>query len=171
MSGTLKSLLVGRGISAPLPEGAAREAARDLAGPTGWRPYARSLVGCRGVAFFLARRGREKRLCVAWDAKSPPERLGGFCGEHFAAEIGDVHLDCQAGHLDHANAVALRKHLDFLQPQVIGVAPTIGTGDRLGLATPAHVRAVRNSGLRPVFARSGSSRRGIGGASARTLTI
>jgi len=32
-------------------------------------------------------------------------------------------------------------------------APTIGTGDRLGLATPAHVQAVRGSGLRPVFAQ------------------
>jgi hypothetical protein len=59
----------------------------------------------------------------------------------------------QAGYLDHTNAVGLRKHLPFLRPQVIGVRPTVGTGDRLGLATPAHVRAVRGTGLRPTFAQ------------------
>lgn len=60
---------------------------------------------------------------------------------------------------DHANAVALRRTLPFTAPQVVGVRKSFGFGDRLGLATAGHVRALRRA-LRsaagyvvPVFAQ------------------
>jgi hypothetical protein len=64
-----------------------------------------------------------------------------------------MRLALQAGHLDHQNAAALRRHLPFTAPQVQGTRAAFGAGDRLGLATPAHVRAVRGAGLRPFFAQ------------------
>jgi hypothetical protein len=136
-----------------VPAADAEQLAADLHASTGWQPYPNSLVAARGVLLFLGRRGREKRLCLLWEEDAEPDLAADFCGERLTAQIGGIKLAGQAGYLDHTNAVALRKHLDFLQPQLIGVAPTIGTGDRLGLATPAHVRAVRGSGLRPVFAQ------------------
>ena len=149
----VSSLLASREITAPLPRDTAERLALQLGEATGWRAYPTSLVAARGVLFFLGRLGREKRLCLLWEGNSEPDLAADFCGERLTAQIGGLKLAGQAGYLDHTNAVALRKHLDFLQPQMIGVAPTIGTGDRLGLATPAHVRAVRGSGLRPVFAQ------------------
>jgi hypothetical protein len=49
----------------------------------------------------------------------------------------------------------LRGRLDWLRPRPLGTATSAGLGDRLGLATPGHVRAVRTAGagLRPIFAQ------------------
>jgi hypothetical protein len=41
------------------------------------------------------------------------------------------------------NATALRERLPWLQPQPLGLRTSAGFGDRLGLATPGHVRAAR----------------------------
>jgi hypothetical protein len=147
------SLLKSEVITPALSESQANAAAARLMQATAWQPYPCSLVGTRGVLFFLARRSAEKRLCLVWKKGADPELLGDFCGERLSVEVKGLKLNGQAGYLDHTNALGLRKHLPFLQPQVIGVAPTVGTGDRLGLATPAHVRAVRGSGLRPIFAQ------------------
>jgi tagaturonate epimerase len=53
------------------------------------------------------------------------------------------------------NAAALRKHLPWLRPGPLGLRTSAGFGDRLGLATPGHVRALRAVGgaLAPVFAQ------------------
>jgi hypothetical protein len=53
------------------------------------------------------------------------------------------------------NAAALRQALPALQPAPIGLATSAGFGDRLGLATPGHARALRSVGapIAPVFAQ------------------
>jgi hypothetical protein len=55
----------------------------------------------------------------------------------------------------HANARALRATLDWLTPKPIGLATSAGTGDRIGLATPGHVRAFKavDGNLVPIFAQ------------------
>lgn len=135
-----------------MPAAASRLAA-DIAGATGWQPYITSLVAADGVVFFLARRGREKRLCLLWKKGTTPGLLCDFRGERSAARIGDEEVEVQTGCLDHVNALGLRKHLPYLRPRVIGVRASFGAGDRLGLATPAHVRALRGTGLAPFFAQ------------------
>ncbi|MDP3046164.1 MAG: tagaturonate epimerase family protein [Chloroflexota bacterium] len=54
-----------------------------------------------------------------------------------------------------ANARALRRHLEWLRPGTLGLRTSAGTGDRLGLATPGHVRAFRAVGgqIAPIFAQ------------------
>ena len=49
----------------------------------------------------------------------------------------------------------LRHHLPWLRPQVLGLRTSAGFGDRLGLATPGHIRALRAVGgnIAPVFAQ------------------
>jgi len=149
----LSSLLNSVTLTEPLMPAAATKLASDIAAATGWQPYLTSLVVQRAVLFFLARRATEKRLCLLWKKGTAPDLLGDFCGERFAARVDGEEADCQAGYLDHTNALGLRKHFPFLQPQVMGVRPAFGAGDRLGLATPAHVRAVRGTGLTPFFAQ------------------
>lgn len=149
----LSSLLRAKEITSPLEEAEAKDLAGVLSAASGREVYPRSIAAAGGVLFFLGRRGLEKRLCLAWAAGEPPAAVGDFCGERAEAEIAGVKLTLQAGYLDHANAVALRKHLPFTAPRFIGVRASIGCGDRLGLATPAHVRAVRGTGLSPFFAQ------------------
>ncbi len=50
------------------------------------------------------------------------------------------------GPLNEQNAAALRDRLAWLQPTPQGLRTGVGLGDRLGLATPGHLRAVREVG-------------------------
>lgn len=59
------------------------------------------------------------------------------------------------GPLSPTNAAALRTAVDNLRPRPLGTGRSIGTGDRLGLATPGHARAFQahGHGVTPVFAQ------------------
>jgi hypothetical protein len=69
-----------------------------------------------------------------------------FSGERsdFAAGRSLLH-----GPLSHPNARALRIALPGLRPQPLGLQTSAGCGDRLGLATGGHVRALRAVSRRP----------------------
>jgi hypothetical protein len=149
----LSSLLDATKLADTLPDQEAGKLAREMGQTTGWRPYPRSIAAARGVVAFVARRDIEKRLCLLWRSGASPNLLGDFCGEGLAAEIGGIKLEGQAGYLDHTNADGLRKHFPFTAPSLSGIKAAFGAGDRLGLATPAHVQAVRGTGLRPFFAQ------------------
>lgn len=54
--------------------------------------------------------------------------------------------------LSHTNAIALRKHFPYTAPKCLrDVKVTIGLGDRLGLATPGHLKLVKNYPVAPVL--------------------
>lgn len=55
--------------------------------------------------------------------------------------------------LDEANAAALRRTFPWTAPTTVGLRKSVGCGDRLGLATPGHILAVRQSDMFPVFAQ------------------
>lgn len=57
------------------------------------------------------------------------------------------------GPLDASNAHALRQRLPWLQPTVLGLRTSAGFGDRLGIATPGHVQAIRGTGVAAIFAQ------------------
>ena len=55
--------------------------------------------------------------------------------------------------LNSVNAQALRHHFPFTAPtRVLRQDRSFGVGDRLGIATPGHIRAFRNQDVYPVFA-------------------
>ena len=58
------------------------------------------------------------------------------------------------GPMNAANLDVLRGLLPWLRPRPLGTRTSAGFGDRLGLATPGHVMALRaaGGGLAPVFA-------------------
>jgi hypothetical protein len=106
---------------------------------TGLRVYPHSVVEADGSTFFLARGSEGKVLGILGDA-------AGFEGE----QQGKVLL-CP---LTLANAAALRNQLPWLQPQPLGLKRSAGCGDRLGLATPGHIRAMRHAGnIAPILAQ------------------
>lgn len=106
---------------------------------TGLRVYPHSVVEADGSTLFLACGSKGKVLGILGD-------VTGFEGE----QQGEVFL-CP---LTPTNAAALRGRLLWLRPQPLGLKKSVGCGDRLGLATPGHVRAVRQfSGIAPIFAQ------------------
>ena len=65
---------------------------------------------------------------------------------------------CAAGEgyfpLDHANTALLRKLFPFCAPKpVLTAVRTVGVGDRLGLATPGHLRVFEKYDALPVLAQ------------------
>jgi hypothetical protein len=101
--------------------------------------YPRSVMETDEAGYFLARGPQGKVLGVSGE-------VTGFAGER----QGDWLL-CP---LSPANAAALRERLPWLKPQPLGLAKSAGCGDRLGLATPGHIRAVRAvGGIAPILAQ------------------
>jgi hypothetical protein len=98
--------------------------------------HPRSVVAADGVTLFLAQTPAGKRLgALATD----PAALLSFEGERFCRGEQTLLL-CP---LTPKNAQALRAAVPALQPRPFGLQSTAGCGDRLGLATPGHVRAAR----------------------------
>ncbi|MGC8786382.1 MAG: tagaturonate epimerase family protein [Anaerolineae bacterium] len=114
----------------------------ELGTISGLTVYPRSVIERAGTVFFLARDDQtgKKWLGIRGDAS-------GF--ERAAQAADDIWL-CP---LSAANAAALRARLPWLRPVPLGLQTSFGFGDRLGLATPGHVRAVRGTGIAPVFAQ------------------
>ena len=108
----------------------------------------RSVQWFDGGALMVAREGGRRRLLVMeGDGSSLTDR---FSGERVEIEPGVV---ARVGNLDHSNAVAVREICEIARPQPLGLADSFGLGDRLGVAGPAHLRAMRDSGFRAVLAQ------------------
>ncbi len=108
-----------------------------------------SVVSQPGAWLGLGRVGAATRLVVLADPGVP--WLGEFEGER--TSHGDQVLI--AGPPNGRNAAALRARLAWLRPEPVGLATSAGFGDRLGRATPGHVRAIRATAgtVAPVFAQ------------------
>jgi len=147
----LQFLLVAQGLAPRLnhPE----RLAGALSAATEMEVYPASLTGCDCVIYFLARSRYDRHLGLAYEAAAVPAAVGAFEGTAESRKVEGIEVAAKLCPLTHGNAVELRRRLPFLVPQCLGLAPSFGLGDRLGLATPGHVRAVRGSGLRPVFAQ------------------
>jgi hypothetical protein len=115
----------------------------DVPNLTGWTVYAPSVTDVDGTTYFLAKNDADNSKClgVMGDAT-------GFEGT--LQEEADVLL-CP---LSPSNASALRVRLVWLRPASLGLQTSAGCGDRLGLATPGHIRSVRSAkGIAPIFAQ------------------
>ena len=111
--------------------------------------YPESQVSYEGTTYWLERSvDGVKRLVAVADDESA---FRGFAG---AAERvdGKVRLVAET---TPENALALRSALPWLKPSRFGLHTSAGFGDRLGLATPGHVRALNAVGaaITPVFAQ------------------
>jgi hypothetical protein len=102
--------------------------------------YSESLVQQDKTTFALVRLGADKFLRVRGD-------VTGFHNPAFEQQAAHF-FPCSP-----ENATELRKRLEWLRPQPLGLQPSFGFGDRLGLATPGHVRAIRGTGIAPIFAQ------------------
>jgi hypothetical protein len=91
----------------------------------------------------------EERVAVVRPKATPLPAV--FEGE--SQDLGEDVL--VVGPRSTTNLEALRVCLPWLRPQVLGLRTSAGFGDRLGLATPGHIRALRSVGgdIAPIFAQ------------------
>lgn len=122
--------------------------------------YPQSVVEHGGATYFLGRApDGERQLGVVGPAD-------GLIGTRSAAGL-------LVGPCSAANAAALRAKLPWLRPQPLGRHTSFGFGDRLGLATPGHIQAMRATGaagtIAPIYgqqsvrenARTGRTPQGV----------
>jgi len=103
-----------------------------------------SYVERDGVSYWMEKHGTEKELVIA--------SLGGKVPQGFRGQEDEGYFRTP---LTPDNALALRSAVPNLTPTKLGLALSVGFGDRLGLATPGHVAALEAVGgkIRPVFAQ------------------
>ncbi len=113
------------------------------------RLYPPSVCRHDDLLLFVFRAPTGRRLGVLSPRGSAPPRS-------FETETGTALVDGShfaRGPLSHGNAEFLRSSIDWTSPRRIGRGRSFGLGDRLGLAGPAHLRAVAGTGLFPVLAQ------------------
>lgn len=102
--------------------------------------YDRSADAAEGTAAAIVKRDTEKLLAVM--------------GEHAGNFAGEVQNGVKLCPLTVDNALRLQALFPYTKPKSHkGHAFTIGLGDRLGLATPGHVRAIAGYDVYPVLAQ------------------
>lgn len=109
----------------------------------------KSITVAEQCEFGLVRIGNQHDLMIL--GRSEDVNSLGFEGK--ASEVGQmVALQC---HLNHHNASTIRKVLPWLKPIPLGLKTSAGMGDRLGYATPGHVRAIQKTdgNIAPIFAQ------------------
>lgn len=121
--------------------------ASGLSGLNGLGVLPRSVVSAGGVEAGLADSGQR----VAVLAPAGSQVISRFTGK--SSDSGGSTL--LLGPADAANLDALRGIMPWLRPRPHGTRTSAGLGDRLGLATPGHVRALRaaGGGIAPIFAQ------------------
>ncbi|RPI20069.1 MAG: hypothetical protein EHM61_27775 [Acidobacteria bacterium] len=116
--------------------------------------YPKSItVGKKALFFMVSRAGSKSLGILSLDTVSAP-----FSGTVHRVLITGVLTNLAICPLTSDNAAALRGLFEFLVPTPFGLSKSFGCGDRLGLATPGHLRALRrvcgdSTGIRPILAQ------------------
>ncbi len=128
----------------------------ELYATTGVPRYPASFVVQGKTAFWLDGDDQgHKRLLLVTSPDNP--LLSRFQGKTDSFQQNSVICECP---LSPANALALRETLAWRQPSLFGLQTSAGFGDRLGLATPGHIKALENTlhqpgahPIQPIFAQ------------------
>jgi len=112
--------------------------------------YPRSPVAVGDTVLFMGRGTPGRRLYVVSPVGDPlGARFEGTC-LRWAADGEDQVRRCR---LSTVNAAVVRDLLDWARPRPLGLVDSFGLGDRLGIAGPAHLRAMDGSGFQVVLAQ------------------
>jgi tagaturonate epimerase len=148
MNATLLNCLKNYELADPLDESEAAGLASALSDSSGLQVYPRSITCARNAVFFLGRKGSNKALGIVHAESNLP---GDFSGSPQKINIDRHSLTlCET---TPENAAALRSVFSFLVPRPLGLKKSAGCGDRLGVATPGHIRAIRGSSMAPIVAQ------------------
>ena len=136
------------------PEENVRRLAQELGSIAKLAVYWRSIAAAHHSLFFLGRTPGAsglggKLLGILHRGQNPA--LDSFSGDESDTSVGGQAMTLRLCPTSYPNAVALHKLLDFTKPRTLGLKTSAGCGDRLGLATPGHVRSIRKTEIAPIF--------------------
>ncbi|MBU4047812.1 tagaturonate epimerase family protein [bacterium] len=100
--------------------------------------------------FFLVKDDQAKYLTVIGKPEVVKKFEGLVSEEKKIEEDG---LFAKVCYLNHHNLSLLREIFPWLNPSFCGLRTSFGTGDRLGIATPAHIQAFKDKDVFPVLAQ------------------
>lgn len=135
-------------LAPALPLAEAQSLAAETGRLTGMEVYPRSLTAARNALFFLGRRDGKKFVGAISAAPDIP-----FSGQKTPLQIDGRALSLTIVEASPSVTAQLRTILPFLIAHPLGLRKSAGFGDRLGLATPGHVRAARGTGIAAIFAQ------------------
>jgi len=111
-----------------------------------YRVYKDSIHQLDNSFYMIAIVNGEKKLVISYKNNQNND----FIGEETA--IDDFHVKICA--LNHENCNIIRKLFSFVNPRSHkGYDTTLGLGDRLGLASPGHIRVLKGKRIFPIFAQ------------------
>jgi hypothetical protein len=122
----------------------------ELQALCGVAPYPASLAIISDGLVGLASTPSGKCLLVV---SQPGGAAAQFRGEQRSHQVDGQKIDVTLTPPTDAHLAALKERLAFLNPTPLGLQTSAGCGDRLGLATPGHIQAVRKAGLAPILAQ------------------
>ncbi len=112
--------------------------------------YPLSLYTYKDSTLFIAKKDGTKSLFVMAENDSA-EVFKSFEGETTKVESEGYFI--RAVPFNHFNALKIQEYFPFTKPVLLGLSNSFGYGDRIGLANPAHVRSVKGTGFKPIFAQ------------------
>jgi len=115
-----------------------------------YKVYYNSIKSEKDNHFFLVKDNQEKYLAVV----GKPEEVKKFeCNALEEKKIDENKLIIKICYLNHHNLKLLRGIFPHLNPSFCGLRASFGTGDRLGIATPAHLQAFQGKDIFPILAQ------------------
>ncbi len=113
--------------------------------------YSDSFKEKKGQVFFIVKDNQKKYLVVAGLPAKVKE--SDFNSDQEKMINNGENLLFQICPLERHNLAKLQKILPYLKASTTGMKPSFGTGDRLGIATPAHIQAFEGKNIFPVLAQ------------------
>ncbi|MCZ8514162.1 tagaturonate epimerase family protein [Paenibacillus filicis] len=102
----------------------------------------------------LAQSGGTKLLMVKDTPNHTKYILAAGEGPLYDELQGQVEDGAKISPLTHENRLVLNKYFDYTVPRAFGTQiATIGLGDRLGIASPGHIKTVQGRDVRPILAQ------------------
>ncbi|MBI9085639.1 MAG: hypothetical protein JEZ11_18725 [Desulfobacterales bacterium] len=148
MEQILLESLENESLAPALTDDIAEASAHTVIGPVAEiTVFPRSITAANRCLYFLGRRGHEK---VVGMISKTSQRVN-VLGTPRSIRLKDADFHLALAKADTHAADVIQGALSFLQPRVIGPVPSAGCGDRLGLATPGHVRALAKTHLAAVL--------------------
>jgi len=127
--------------------------------------YEKSLREKDGNYFFMVKGNERKKLVVLGNGTLTRE----FDGEQEKLAVNDKTFSVKISDLNHKHLSLLKKIFPDLNPSFCGKKPSFGTGDRLGITTAAHIRAIDRSGIFPFLAQQSARENNRTGRSWRNV--
>lgn len=111
--------------------------------------YKSSLLVNADVALFMIRTQSDRRLVLL------KRKDSSLFTDIVAVETGKIkEVPYKVAELSYDNAVIMRRFFPFMKPVAFGRQSfSLGLGDRLGLASPGHLRCLKGTKIRPVLAQ------------------